>query len=174
MFNYFIKRKERKEKAKALYDRAETQGRLPVFYADLNVPDSVDGRFEMIALHCYILMHRLQREGETNLSQKLFDVFFVTMDRTLREMGIGDLGVPKHMKRMMQGFNGRASHYELAIQNKDKDELIEAIRKNIYGTMDKVEKSDLNIMADYILSNVEIKTAEEGFVSPKLGGRKVA
>lgn len=174
MFHYFRQRKELKQKAKALYDRAETQGRLPVFYADLNVPDTVDGRFEMISLHCYIFMHRLLRAGDKKLSQKLFDTFFVMMDRTMREMGIGDLAVPKHMKRMMQGFNGRANHYEFAIKNKDSEELIKAIRTNIYGTLDDVQQNDLDIMADYILDNIQIKTVEEGFASPKVGGRKSA
>ena len=91
------------------------QARQPVFYESYGVPDSVDGRFEMIALHCYLLMRRLQAAGDKALSQKLFDIFFVSMDQSLREMGVGDLAVPKHMKRMMNGFNGRADGYEQAL-----------------------------------------------------------
>ncbi len=168
MINYFKNRRELKQKAKALYERAEIQGRLPVFYADLGVPDSVDGRFEMISLHCYILMHRLQRNGDKKLSQKLFDVFFRHMDYTLREMGIGDLGVPKHMKRMMQGFNGRAMHYEEAIKNNDPDALKQALENNVYGTIDNIDKSHLSVMMEYIHKNIAVKTAEEGFIAPKL------
>ncbi|MEM8833425.1 MAG: ubiquinol-cytochrome C chaperone family protein, partial [Pseudomonadota bacterium] len=107
MLGYFTKKKHRKERARELYAAAVDQSRHPVFYEKLGVPDSVDGRFDMIALHCSILMLRLNRAGENKLSQSLFDVFFKTMDRSLREMGVGDLSVPKHMKRMMKGFNGR-------------------------------------------------------------------
>jgi cytochrome b pre-mRNA-processing protein 3 len=168
MFNAFKKRRELKKKARSLYDRAEAQGRLPVFYADLGVPDTVDGRFEMIALNCYILMHRLQATGDKKLSQKLFDAFFKHMDVSLREMGIGDLGVPKHMKRMMQGFNGRANHYEEAIKNSNREELKKALQQNVYGTVDNIQKVHLETMADYVVRNVEVKNAEEGFVAPKL------
>ena len=166
MINWLKNRRALKREAKALYHKAEAQARSPVFYAEMGVPDTVDGRFEMISLHCYILMHRLQKAGNKKLAQKLFDAFFKHMDRSLRGLGIGDLGVPKHMKRMMQGFNGRANHYELAMINNSTEELLGAVRQNIYGTIDNVDKADLERVAEYIQDNVQV--TGEDFVPPKV------
>ena len=163
MFTVFKKRRELKAKAQNLYDIAVAQARLPIFYEDYGVPDTVDGRFDMISLHCYLMMRKLRaqntQEGK-RLSQKLFDVFFVTMDRSLREMGVGDLGVPKHMKRMMQGFNGRAYHYESAIKNNDKAELGEALVQNIYGTVERPDDKILKVVADYVMVSAELPVSE--------------
>jgi cytochrome b pre-mRNA-processing protein 3 len=168
MINYFKKRRALKHRAKALYDLAEVQARQPVFYADMDVPDSVDGRFEMICLHCFILMRRLQKSGDKKLAQKVFDAFFKHMDLSLRELGVGDLGVPKHMKRMMQGFNGRANHYEAALQSNDFDELKNALVQNIYGTVDRVSDQHVKEMANYVLANTALKDVDEGFAPPQI------
>lgn len=165
MFTYFQKRRERKAKAKGLYEAVVTQSRQPVFYESYGVPDSVDGRFEMTALHCFILMHRLQMMGDEKLSQALFDVFFVRMDRSLREMGVGDLGIPKHMKRMMNGFNGRVNNYEAALQAGDKQQLKEALVRNVYGTVDKVLDNAVGMLADYMMDSSAMKTSEAVFAS---------
>jgi cytochrome b pre-mRNA-processing protein 3 len=164
MINYLKNRRALKVRAKALYDRAEAQARQSVFYAEIGVPDTVDGRFEMICLHCFILMRRLQRAGDKKLSQKLFDAFFRHMDLSLRELGVGDIGVPKHMKRMMQGFNGRANHYEAALQSDDFDELKNALVQNIYGTVDRVADAHVTQMANYVLANTTLTDIEAGFV----------
>lgn len=174
MIKFLKDRVARKKRAKTLYDQAEAQARLPFFYESLSVPDSVDGRFEMIAMHCYIYMRRLQNAGDKVMSQKVFDVFFRHMDVTMREMGIGDLAVPKHMKRMMQGFNGRANHYEAAILSGDIDELKQAIVNNIYGTVDKVSDADVGVMTDYIMKNIEMSDVDEGFASIDGKGKKHA
>ena len=171
MFKYFENRRNRKEKARELYAQAEAQGRLPEFYDSLGVPDSVDGRFEMIALHCYILMHRLQAKGDKKLSQALFDVFFKQMDLSLREMGVGDLGVPKHMKRMMQGFNGRATHYETAVKTNNREELKKALIQDVYGTVENPNNNNAEQLADYVLSNLNL---ENGFTTVEKTEQKVA
>lgn len=174
MFTYFKERRLRREKAKSLYNAIEAQGRLPVFYENYGVPDTVDGRFEMIALHCYIMMRRLNKAGEKKLTQTLFDVFFKIMDRSLREQGVGDLGVPKHMKRMMKGFNGRANHYEQAINNNNDEELKQAIIKNIYGTIETPEQHHVEQMAFYIKDNTAIESTEAVFADPSIKEQKVA
>ena len=132
------------------------------------MPDTVDGRFEMIALHCFILMRRLQAAGDKKLSQALFDRFFKTMDRSLREMGVGDLGVPKHMKRMMQGFNGRANHYELALKNNDADELQKALIKNVYGTVKPPAKNILKTMEAYVIKSATMVETDPVFAPLKV------
>lgn len=174
MFTYFKQRRLRSEKATALYQAAEAQARLPVFYTEYSVPDSVDGRFELISLHCFILMRRLKTAGEDKLSQRLFDIFFKTMDKSLREMGIGDLGVPKHMKRMMQGFNGRANHYEQALRS-DSDTLMhEALIRNVYGTVGEPNMNDVKDLTHYIKDSVAIKSVEPVFANPETRNKEVA
>lgn len=121
--------------AAALYRRAVEQARLPAFYGAGGVPDSLDGRFELIALHVFVLIHRLKGAGEAgaDLAQAVFDTMFADMDAQLRELGAGDLGVPHRIKRMISGFYGRASAYESALAGSDED-LAEALRRNLYGT----------------------------------------
>lgn len=174
MFNIFQRRKLQAEKARALFDRAETQARLPMFYVDMGVPDTIDGRFDMICLHCYILMHRLHRQGDKEskkLAQKLFDVLFRQMDFSLRELGIGDLSVPKHMKRMMQGFNGRAHNYERAVHNQDREALEKALTNNVYGTLDHVDQAHVGAMADYVLASTAMPGVDDGFAPIKQKNR---
>ena len=171
MFTYFQQRRDRKRRAAELYEQAVAQARLPVFYEAWGVPDNVDGRFEMISLHCYLFMRHLKRVGEDKLAQALFDVFFVNMDRTLREMGVGDLSVPKHMKRMMKGFNGRAHHYEQALREENEGLLREAVERNIYGTLEVTPSEGvLKGVMDYIfkinkmMGNLNLKNQDfEGF-----------
>ena len=151
----------RKQRAKDLYESTVTTARQPVFYEDLGVPDTVDGRFEMICLHNYVVTHRLNQVGDKKMGQALFDAFFVNMDRSLRERGIGDLAVPKHMKRMMQGFNGRCQSYEACLG--DKDALEQALLRNVYATVDTPDKGGAATLANYVLASLEIKEAEQGF-----------
>ena len=89
------------EAAESLYTNAVAAARNEVFYAEYGVPDTVDGRFEMISLHVYVLLRRLKSLGAEGkkLSQNLFDTMFDDMDRTLREMGAGDLGVGRLLGR---------------------------------------------------------------------------
>ncbi len=150
MIGFLKQRKIRKLRAKSLYDVAVAQARQEGFYETLGVPDSVDGRYEMISLHCYLMLHQLKEQGEKALSQKLFDTFFKNMDVSLREQGVGDLGIPKHMKRMMKGFNGRATSYEAALVEEDDAKLKEALIKNVYGTVDAPSDAILGQMVDYI------------------------
>ena len=99
--------------AAAAYGAIVAQARAPAFYAALGVPDSVTGRFEMVVLHTVLVIERLRREGEAGsaLGQRIFDDFCRDMDQSLRELGFGDLGVPKRMKKMGESFYGRAEAY---------------------------------------------------------------
>lgn len=125
----------RKAAAERLYDAIVAQARKPVFYADLGVPDTVDGRFEMILIHAFPIMLHLRDGGDEarEISQILYDTMFVDMDRAIREIGIGDLSVRKHMRRMMKAFNGRMAAYESGLA--DPALLADAVRRNVYGTI---------------------------------------
>jgi len=97
-----------------IYGALVAQARDPWFYGELGVPDTVEGRFEMIALHGFLVLNRLKTEkhdGE-QLGQAIFDLMFADMDRNLREMGVGDLGIAKRVKALIKGFYGRIKAYE--------------------------------------------------------------
>ena len=141
--------------ARSLYTKCVEQSRQPRFYTDLAVPDTFNGRFELTALHVGLLVDRLVsgqdfgREGE-KLGQALFDEMFLNMDQTCREIGVGDLGVPKHMKRMMKALKGRALTYKAAMQASP-EELSLALSRNLYGTMPQPpENAVLALMGGYI------------------------
>jgi cytochrome b pre-mRNA-processing protein 3 len=76
--------------------------------------------------------------GAAAFAQALFDLMFADIDRSLREMGVGDLGVGRHVKRMAQGFYGRIAAYEGGLEGDD-DALRDALRRNLYGTVEPAE-----------------------------------
>ena len=138
--------------AEAAYAAMLEHIRKPAFYKDYGVPDTFDGRFELLVLHAFLVIERAGSEGQ-EFAQALFDVLFADMDQTLREIGIGDMGVPKHMRRMMKAFNGRMHAYHAG-------PLGTALGRNLYGTLPQgfipVEK-----MAAYVLECREaLKSAE--------------
>ncbi len=132
--NWFRKRKNRKEAAARLYDIAVAYARDPVIYERLGVADTIDGRFDMLSLYVFLMMDRLGELGTEGgkLAQALFDRMFRLMDITLREAGVGDLGVPKHMKKMMKAFNGRAHSYHEALASRNGDLVMLALIRNVY------------------------------------------
>lgn len=124
--------------AVALYRNIVAQARQPDFYARHGVPDSLDGRFDMIVLHAFLVMRRLRAMNSKpadDLSQELFDLLFADMDSNLREIGVGDLGVGKRVKKMAQAFYGRAEAYETGLTATDDTILTDALTRNLYGTI---------------------------------------
>jgi cytochrome b pre-mRNA-processing protein 3 len=101
---------------RAVYEAIVAAARRSAFYADFGVPDTVDGRFDMIALHGFLVLQRLKGELETeSFSQALIDEIFRDMDRSLREMGAGDLSVGKKVRKMAEVFYGRLEAYREAL-----------------------------------------------------------
>lgn len=138
-----------KKAARALYMNAVDQAREPYFYRELGVPDTVDGRFDMISMHVILIMLRLSDDKSgARVNQALFDVMFQDMDRALREMAIGDLSVPKHMKRMMNGFNGRLQHYRQGLS--EAEDLTGVLQRNIYGTVEAPDPEVMVRMSAYL------------------------
>jgi len=125
-----------RDEGRRLYEVLARQARLPVFYADLGVPDSIDGRFDMLCLHAHALFHRLRNRGEQadQLGQATYDAMFAALDAALREMGVADLGVGRRIKVMTHALNGRIQAYDAALANTDAGELLSAVRRNVYGT----------------------------------------
>jgi cytochrome b pre-mRNA-processing protein 3 len=135
MFLRSRQRRERQATIERLYGAIVTQARLPIFYTVLAAPDTVEGRFELIILHIHLLFRRLAREPEDSraISQEVFDLFFEDMDASLRELGIGDLAVPRKMRAMGEAFYGRAGAYEAALAEPGDTALAAALHRNVYG-----------------------------------------
>ena len=130
-----FRRNDTRETIERLYGAIVARSRDPVFYTAYAVPDTVQGRFEMILLHAFLLFHRLKDEPEEHrlLGQGVFDQFCRDMDANLREMGVGDLTVPKKMKRIAESFYGRAGAYDGALDGEGEGDLAAALARNVYG-----------------------------------------
>jgi len=181
-----LRRNATEAPARLLYERIVAQARLPVFYERGGVPDSIDGRFELVVLHCFQVLRRLRREGEAaeTLRQRLFDWMFADMDASLREIGVGDLGVGRRVKRMAQGFYGRVAAYDRGL-DREGPALAEALRRNLYGTVEPapclVEAMTAHVRADAALlarqDAADLLRGRVAFGSPDFpapGGREEA
>jgi cytochrome b pre-mRNA-processing protein 3 len=156
----------------ALYGAIVAQARRPVFYAGFAAPDTVEGRFDLLVLHVVLVLRRLRPGGEGQGSepgneqrraqpqepaQALFDAFCRDLDHNLREMGVGDLSVPKQMKRLGEAFYGRQRAYEEALADDDPGRLAAAIRRNVFsGGGPHVER-----LADYARSAAALLDATD-------------
>jgi cytochrome b pre-mRNA-processing protein 3 len=117
----------------SLYGVIVAQARAPDFYEEFGVPDSVEGRFELVVLHLALVTGRLAREAEgAPLGNALVDRFGRDMDDNLREMGVGDLAVPKRMKRMFEALYGRTRIYRRALNETGSEALEAALARNVY------------------------------------------
>jgi len=133
IFPLFRRTPPRPDSISVLYGMIVAQARLPAFYRDYAVPDTVKGRFELIVLHLALLLDRFSEEEALRpLGQGIFDRFCRDMDHNLREMGVGDLAVPKQMRRMGEAFYGRAQAYRAALAAGSDEALAAALARNIY------------------------------------------
>ena len=143
-----------------IYTNIVKTSRNKIFFLDFKVDDPVEGRFDIIVLHSFIIFHFFINSGEkkSELPQLLFDHMFVDFDNSLREMGFGDIAVNKRMKQFIKAFYGRISNYSkgLAQFNKLNDDSVlkENIIKNIYkDSNSKIEY--VNFWREYLIDNVD-------------------
>lgn len=129
----------------ALYRAIVAQSRQPVFYAEWGVPDTVTGRFDMITLHMGLIFRRMRRSGKEpqEFAQSLFDLFFKDMDRSLREMGVSDIGVPKKIQNMGNVFYGLLGKVNDALDDEDQTELQAVIARNLFAGSPGQDSSQL-------------------------------
>ncbi|AWZ00755.1 ubiquinol-cytochrome C chaperone [Rhodobiaceae bacterium] len=134
-----------------LYRNLVDQARSPQFYLNVGVPDTLDGRFDMIVLHMVVVIERLSVIGAPakELSQKLFDVMFDDMDQALREIGVGDLSVGKKVKTMARAFYGRLGAYDDAFQNGTDEALQAALKRNVFREAE-IAPERLEALAAYL------------------------
>lgn len=180
MFLSLFKQKINSKKHRAqvtddLYAMALDSTTNEIFYTRYGVPDTFDGRFDLLLLHMFIILNAIMDDPDyPKVSQALFDTTFKNMDQTLREMGIGDVGVPKHLKRMMKAFNGRMYSYQWAIApdsiSKDgleefdfPESLSDALKRNLYGTTCEQERWNDSVLLDmekFVRINIETITQD--------------
>jgi cytochrome b pre-mRNA-processing protein 3 len=141
--------------ARRLYAALTAQARQSQFYLSYGVPDTIDGRFEMVALHAFLLFRRLKGHGEKAgaVAQSVYDVMFGDFDASVREMGAQDLGVGRRIKFMTEAMNGRFQAYEAGLAHVQSHgvgtELELALKRNLYGTIEPVDEYPKR-MADYL------------------------
>jgi cytochrome b pre-mRNA-processing protein 3 len=159
--------------ALAAYQRIVAQARAPAFYSGCGVPDTLDGRFELVCLHAFLYLNRLKAEhkrGEA-LGQLVFDTMFADFDRSLREIGTGDLRVGREVNRMAEAFYGRIQAYEEGLSGDD-GVLRPALARNLYGTVQPgPSPGDLERMAGYLRG--ESSALERQGTDELLAGRVV-
>ena len=129
-----FRRTPREDTIAVLYGAIVAQARQPAFYQLYGVPDTANGRLEMIVLHAVVLLSRLEAEGgpARRVGQALFDHFCADMDANLREMGVGDMAVPRKMKAIAEAFYGRKRAYEAAVAAPGPEELVAALARNVH------------------------------------------
>ena len=162
--------------ARALYGRIVEQARQPAFYRDYGVPDSVDGRFELLLLHSFLVFNRLRGQGEAAaaLGQTLFDLLIFHLDQSIRESGVGDLKVGPKLKAMGEAFYGRSRAYHDGLEESAGTVLQEALSRNVYGSCREGAGTPptaamLDVMAGYVRGNAT--ALDNQAVSDLLAGR---
>ena len=134
VFGFLGRKKTNSRVVKDIYEAITMAARQPELYRTMGVPDTVMGRFEIVSAHVIVFLRRA-REGTpalAALAQDVVDSFFEDMDHSLRELGIGDLGVPKRMKKLASMFYGRADSYGQALDNGNVEALAAALKRNLY------------------------------------------
>lgn len=130
----FLRRNRHERTGYELYGTAVAAARDPFFYTSLGVPDTLDGRFDLVGLHAWLLIRRLRRMPPPGdgLAQALFDAMFNDMDVNLREIGVSDMSIAKKMKAMWEAFHGRAAAYEQGLADADPTVLERALARNVW------------------------------------------
>ncbi len=126
--------RKRDDRADSLYAAVVAAARSPWFYSHGAVPDTVDGRFDMVALIIAVVLVRLEQTGEPTMAvrQRLRELFVDDMDQSVREMGVGDLSVGRHVKKMMGALDGRLIAYRPALAASDQPAMMAALERNLY------------------------------------------
>jgi cytochrome b pre-mRNA-processing protein 3 len=144
----------RREAAQRLYRDLVNQARMPVFYRELGVPDTPEGRFEMVGLHVALVVRRLRAAGGPGqaLAQELFDLMCADMDESLRHLGIGDLSVGRQMKRFAGNFYARLRALDRALATVPAAPLAPMLRTNVYHGGTAPGAQQLEALARYVVA----------------------
>ena len=143
----------RREVAHRLYRDLVKQARMPQFYGALGVPDTPEGRFEMVGLHVALVLRRLRAAGAPGspLGQQLFDLMFADMDESLRHIGIGEMSVGKHVKRLAGNFYARLAALDEALAASPGASLAPILRTNVYHGGAVPSPHQVDALVGYVL-----------------------
>jgi len=166
-FNHFSKSRTPLQRTiESIYGMIVTQAREASFYREVGVPDTVNGRFDLLVLHLWIVLRRLRSIADSApLSQGLFDRFCEDMDANLREMGVGDLAVPKRMQAFGEAFYGRSAAYDLAFASGG-EALAKALCKNVLSGQGMENARRLATYVDVAIVGLE-QLDEASFVAAR-------
>lgn len=172
MFGFLTRKRANRAMIDAVYGAMVDRARDPVLFTDFAITDNFEGRFEALTLYAVLTTRRLKAmpAPAPDLAQDLIDHVFIQFDRALRDMGVGDITVPKRMKTMASAFLGRASAYDQTLQSGDLAGLGEALLRNVYGS--DVSKRDfasklaeLSQSFDRALAEMTMVTLAEAIMS---------
>lgn len=160
LFNLFRRDTGRQDAAYGLYNAIVRQARRPGFYLAWGVPDTVDGRFDMIAIHAHLVLRRLRRDhaATKDLAQALFDLMFADMDVNLRELGVGDMGMAKRIRKMAEGFFGRIAAYDRGL-DEDPAGLRDSLHRNLFKAVESTDDQAERV-ADYMRATDALLAAQ--------------
>ncbi len=151
MLNWLTNRSRRKRSAQQVYGSIVTQARAPGFYRSAGVPDTLEGRFELLVVHVSLVLLRLERSGEAAraLRRAIVEAFVETMDDAMRALGVGDLAVGRKVRALSEALQGRYKAYATALAADDEEALIEALLRNMFSGR-KVHRPQAQAIAGYM------------------------
>jgi len=136
MLARLFRRKPFLREGHALYTAAVEAARHPAYYLEMGVADTLPGRFDLVGLHVALLIRRLRHDADPAgkaIAQAVFDAMFGDMDRSLREMGVGDMSIARRVKHLWEAFHGRSQAYEAALDAGDAPALAAALTRNLWA-----------------------------------------
>lgn len=166
--------------ADAAYAAIVAQARRPALYREAGVPDTPEGRYDMISLHAFLLFHRLAGEGAaaTRFSQAVFNRMAKDFEQNLRAMGVSDIAVPRHMKKLARGFYGRLKAYRAALDSGSDGDLAAALERNLLAG-EVADKAHTALLVPYVRAQVtalaacptdRLTAGEIGFADERAAG----
>jgi len=154
LFGWLTKKGKIHDAAFALYTALVTQARQPAFYVQGGVADTKEGRFDLILVHAFMLFRRLKSSpAQKELAQQVFDVMFADLDQNMREMGIGDVGILKRIRKMSESYHGRIVAYEEGV-GAGESTLAAALDRNLFADTN-VTSGQIAAMTSYIYASID-------------------
>ncbi|KQW30928.1 ubiquinol-cytochrome C chaperone [Rhizobium sp. Root274] len=168
VFGFFRQKRNNQAIVERQYAALTSAARTPAFYLDMNAPDTVMGRFEMLTIMLILYFRRTARSDRSGqeIAQNIIDAFFEDVDHSIRELGVGDPGVPKRMKKLASMYYGRLESYAGALDKGDHEALAAALARNLHPEVtpapDMKALADWMFTAEQALSLVEEPEIETG------------
>jgi len=155
----FPKIRRRKTAIERGYHQIVQQARQPHLYEQAGIPDTKEGRFDMLVLHAILLFHRLAEEGKEPeaYGQAVFNHMIRDLEGNLRSIGISDLAVPRHIKMLARSFYGRVKAYRDALESEDAGAVRDVIARNLLGvdSEDEADSANIDTLVAYLHQQVD-------------------